>query len=115
MRGKVGMLRRMRCVLKLFGLIVRYKFSRPGKDFWSWLLAIASNNEVNNRNMCIIFFLLADALGRRDGRSVCVLFEQFGDGMNALTLSGERIAEIEAAFQRTGNHHLISILRANAI
>ena len=109
------MIRKIQCTLTLLSLIVRFKLIRPDKDFWSWLLAIVSNQDGNNKNKCIIWFLLSDALGRKDDRSVCILFERLGDNINILKLSQQRINEIEEIFNRTGNQHLVSTIHAKAI
>jgi hypothetical protein len=95
--------------------MIRYKLSGPGNDFWSWVFAIVSKQEGNERNRCIVWFLLADALGRRDDRGVCVLFEQCGGLLNTLSFNQKRVAEIEAVFKRTGKHHLIGAIHAKAI
>jgi len=95
--------------------MVRFKIIRPDKDFWSWLLANISNQDGNNKNKCIIWFLLSDALGRKDDRSVCILFERLGDDINIIKFSQQRISEIEEIFNRTGNQHLVRAINAKAI
>lgn len=106
------MIRKARCMFTLMWFMVRYKCSKTRNDFWSWLCTVTLEQKGNERKRCMIWFLLADALDREDDGNLRVLFEQHRDYMNTLTFSLERIFEVEEIFMRTGNDHLIGIMRA---
>jgi hypothetical protein len=109
------MFQKIDCAFAILALIVRYKFTRAGGEFWSWLFAFVSNRNGGRKNRCIVWFLLSDALSREDDRSVCVLFEKHGAILSTLNFDQKRIDEIENVFKRTGNHQLIGTVHAEAI